>query len=138
MRVVLDANVLVSAVIQAGPSYRIVSTWLDKKSLDVVVCPALLAEVEDVLNRPRLQKWVAPGLADLFMATIRRTSDVVADPVEIEAETRDPDDDYLIALAREHDVDYVVTGDKDLLDWAAQRPPVVTPAAFEQIMIGRT
>ncbi len=125
-------------MIQAGPSYRIVSAWLDEESLDAVVCPALLAEVEDVLNRPRLRKWVAPGLADLFMTTIRRTSDVVSDPVEIEAETRDPDDDYLIALAREHDVDYIVTGDKDLLEWVAQRPPVLSPAAFEQIMIGGT
>lgn len=138
MRVVLDANVLVSAVIQAGPSYRIVRAWLDEKSLDVVACPALLTEVEDVLGRPRLQKWVAPGLADLFMATLRRTGDVVSDPIEVKAETRDADDDYLVALARENGADYIVTGDKDLLEWEAQRPPVVTPAAFESLMGGPT
>ena len=78
MRVVLDANVLISAVIQAGPSYRIVSRWLD-----------------------------------------------------------DADDDYLVALARQHDADYIVTGDKDLLEWDDQVPPAITPAAFEDLLSAR-
>lgn len=137
MRVILDANVLVSAVIQAGSSFRIVSSWLDDESLDVVICPTLLGEVEDVLNRRRLRKWVAPGVADLFMATIRRTGHVVPNPVDIEAETRDPADDYLVALARQHGVDFIVSGDKDLLEWVSQRPPVVTPADFERAWNGQ-
>jgi predicted nucleic acid-binding protein len=58
MRVVLDANVLISAVIQAGPSYRIVSRWLDEAGLDVVICPAVLAEVEKVLRRPMLRTLI--------------------------------------------------------------------------------
>lgn len=94
MKVVLDANVLVSAAIQAGPSYRIVARWLDQGGLEAVVCPALLAEVEDVLDRARLRKRVEPELAQLYMATVRRIADVVADPGSIAAETRDPDDDY--------------------------------------------
>ncbi len=138
VKVVLDANVLVSAAIQAGSSYRIVSAWLDDNSLDVLVCPALLAEVEDVLGRRRLRKFVPTGLADLYLATLRRIVELVPDPVVVEAETRDPDDDYLVALAREHGADYIVTGDKDLLEWAAQRPPVITPAIFERMFIGPT
>lgn len=105
MRVVLDANVLISAVIQAGPSYRIVSRWLDDASLDVVICPALIAEVEEVLRQPRLQKRIEPELADLYLATIRRIAHLVDDPVSIAAVTRDPNDDYLVALARQHDAD---------------------------------
>ncbi len=108
---VLDANVLVSAAIQAGPSYRLVARWLDQGDLEVVICPALLAEVEDVLDRPRLRKRVDPELAQLYMATVRRIADVVTDPAPIEATTRDADDDYLVALAREHGVDWIVTGD---------------------------
>ena len=57
--------------------------------------------------------------------------DLVEDPGEVETETRDPKDDYLIALARTHDVDVVVSGDKDLPEWNEQRPPVMTPADFE-------
>ncbi len=73
-----------------GPSYRIVAKWLDDGALEAVVCPALLAEVEGVLDRPRLRKRGDPGVADLFLATVRRIADVVADPASVVAETRDP------------------------------------------------
>ncbi len=131
---VLDANVLISAGIQAGPSYRIVRAWLDQGHLDVLVCPALLIEVEDVLGRPKLRKRIEPALAELYLATIRRVAETVADPQEIQAATRDPDDDYLVALARTHAADFIVTGDKDLLEWQEQRPPVIAPAAFERLL----
>ena len=137
MRVVLDANVLISAVIQAGPSYRIVSRWLDDAGLDVVICPAVLAEIEEVLRRPRLQKRIEPELADLYLATVRRIAHLVDDPVSIAAATRDSNDDYLVALARQHDADYIVTGDKDLLEWDDQVPPAITPAAFEDLLSAR-
>ena len=86
MKVVLDANVLVSAVIAEGVSYRLVSTWLDRAALDVVLCPALLAEVEDVLGRPMIQRRIDPELAELYLATIQthrrggRRSDVGCRP----------------------------------------------------------
>ena len=50
MRVVLDANVFVSAAIRSGPSHRIVQRWLQGGSFEVVMCPALLAEIDEVLT----------------------------------------------------------------------------------------
>jgi predicted nucleic acid-binding protein len=70
-------------------------------------------------------------------ASIRRIAVVVDDPTSISAATRDPDDDYLVALARQHTVDYIVTGDKDLLEWDDQAPPAITPAAFEDLLSAR-
>jgi len=134
MKVVLDANVLVSAVIAEGASHSLVSRWLDRGALEVVMCPALLAEVEDVLGRPRIQKRVKPELAGLYLATIQRLAELVPDPKSISSHTRDPNDDYLVALAREHGADYIVTGDKDLLEWPEQRPLVITPAAFAELV----
>ena len=96
--------------------------------------PALLAEVEGVLDRPRRRRRVDPGVAHLFLAPVRRIADVVADQASVVAETRDPDDDYLVALAREHGVDWIVTGDKDLLEWEDQKPPAIAPAAFEELL----
>lgn len=61
-------------------------------------------------------------------------ADLAPDPVDVESETRDADDDYLIALARAHDANLIVTGDKDLLEWEVQQPPVITPAAFETML----
>lgn len=127
----------VSAAIAPGPSNRIVTRWLEQGDLDVVACPALLAEVEDVLGRPRIQKRADPKSSQRYLTTIRRIADLVPDPTDVEATTRDVDDDYLVALAREHSADYIVTGDKDLLEWPEQRPPVLTPAAFAELLATR-
>lgn len=103
MRVVLDANTWVSAAIRTGPAHRIVQAWLaGSAAFDVVICPALIAEVEDVLTRrPRVRKLIALDVAEHFVETLRVLADVVPDPAEVEATTRDFDDDYLVALARE-------------------------------------
>ena len=59
----------------------------------------------------------------------------MSDPAEIAVATRDADDDYLIALAREHHAVWIVTGDDDLLDWEEQLPQTIAPAAFERWLI---
>ena len=134
MLVVIDANVFVSAAIQRGASHRIIASWLGGSAeFEVVMCPQLLGEIREVLTtRPRLRKWISLEKATLFVDTIEAVVDLVNDPDEIQTETRDPNDDYLIALARAHDVDAIVSGDKDLLEWQEQRPPVMTPAQFEE------
>lgn len=133
MLVVIDANVFVSAAIQRGASHRIIESWLSGSAdFEVVMCPKLLGEIREVLTtRPRLRKWISPENAMLFVDTVETTVDLVDDPDTIQTETRDSNDDYLIALARTHDVDVIVSGDKDLLDWEGQRPPVMTPVRFE-------
>ena len=133
MLVIIDANVFVSAAIQRGPSHRIIESWLSGTAdFEVVMCPELLGEVREVLTtRPRLRKWISLETAQLFVDTIEVLVDLVDDPDEVQTETRDPNDDYLIVLARVHDVDVIVSGDKDLLEWESQSPPVMTPAQFE-------
>lgn len=97
------------------------------------MCPALLDEIRKVLTtRVRLRKWIGLETATLFVDTIGTLVDLVDDPVRIDAETRDPNDDYLIALARANGVELMGSGDKDLLEWETQRSPVMTPAQFEQ------
>lgn len=132
--VVLDANVFVSAAIQRGSSYRLVESWLTGRAdFEIVMCPALFDEVHEVLlTRPRLRKWVSLETAKLFVSTIETLVDFVDDPGGTRFETRDPTDDYIIALARENDAVLIVSGDKDLLEWEKQDPPVMTPSQFEE------
>lgn len=109
--------------------------WLEREAFELVICPALLDEVREVLTqRPRLRRWIDVDTAEAYLATIEFAADVVADPVDLEARTRDVDDDYLVALALEHSADFIVSGDKDLIEWTEQRPPVITPAQFEDLL----
>lgn len=129
-RVVADTNVLVSAILQPrGASGRILQAWRDGV-IDLVVCPASLRELGDVLARPRLRKRVAAEEAEAFVSLLRGQAELRADPVFEPGLTRDPKDDYIVALAVATRATCIVSGDEDLLSAPDLAPPVFTPADF--------
>jgi predicted nucleic acid-binding protein len=77
---------------------------------------------------------IEPASSRAYLATLRRIAEIVPDPADIGLITRDVDDAYLVALAREHGADYIVTGDKDLLEWPEQRPPLLAPVVFAELV----
>ena len=117
-RIVLDANVLVSAAIAAGRTPgSILGRAVDRAlagDTTVITCPRLLAEVERVLRSQRLARWVERKEVDGVMRWILGGSTLAADPEAIVPVCRDPADDYLVALAR-REAASIVTGDGDLL-----------------------
>ncbi|HUF16161.1 MAG TPA: putative toxin-antitoxin system toxin component, PIN family [Acidimicrobiia bacterium] len=135
MRVVLDSNVLISAAITLGAPHRIVQTWLEAETFELIVCESLLEEVAEVLiERDQMRRWISVDDARLYVERMRTTADVREDPPPGPRLTRDPDDDFVIYLARVSDADVIVSGDGDLLEWPEQNPPVVSPAMFERML----
>ena len=131
MKVVIDANVFISAAIQIGPSHRIVQEWLKNGSFEIIMCDQLLQEIYDVLIlRARLRKWISIEHAHEFVEMISTLINLESDPINSPSILRDRDDDFLVDLARIHDVDFIVSGDKDLLEWVEQRPRVISPSLF--------
>lgn len=128
MRAVLDANVLVSALLsRTGSPARLVEHWLSGE-LEIVVCPTLLDEVERTLAAPKLRA-VDPSDATRFVSLLRDLAEVVDDPAaEPTVRSDDPDDDYLIALAERERVP-LVSGDGHLLALRG-RIPVSSPREF--------
>lgn len=111
-RVVIDPGVLVSAFIflkKAAPAL-LVDAVLDG-NLDVLVCPALIAELTDVLGREKFAAHTAEGRATAYIVTLCDQATIVEDAAPGSARAADADDDYLIALAQAHGVDAVVSGD---------------------------
>lgn len=92
-----------------------------------MISETVLQELEEVLHRPKLSRRVTPSERDEYLARVRLQADVVHDPGGSEGATRDPDDDYLVALARRERVDAIVSGDKDLVEVGLEDPPVWTP-----------
>jgi putative PIN family toxin of toxin-antitoxin system len=103
IRVVLDANVLVSAALARNPaasSVRAFDALLDER-IEVVGCPALLGEVASVLGRDRLRRYLSIDEARRFVADLAAVMTLAADPPPPHpAVCRDPGDDYLVALAQ--------------------------------------
>jgi len=78
-----------------------------------------------VLARPKLRRWIALDDAVALVDALGREADLRPDPGAPPRRVRDPDDDYLVALA-EVTGSVIVTGDDDLL-MADLTPPAITP-----------
>jgi putative PIN family toxin of toxin-antitoxin system len=126
VRVVIDPGVVVSAMIsERGAPGRLLLAW-DAGEFELVVSPMLLAELERVLSRPDIHRRITREHAVRVIRALRSGAIEAPDPGEQPSVTRDPKDDYLVALARAAGADFIVSGDRDLLE-ADVRPAVLTP-----------
>lgn len=129
MRAVVDVNLLVSGVLSAkGRPAEILRASRDGH-FELVVSEELLAELQRTLAYPKLRKRIPAEKAASFINWVRDHGTVAEDPTSPPAvSSRDPDDDYLLALAISRSA-YLVTGDNDLLVLSDDLP-ILTPAQF--------
>ena len=136
-RAVLDTNVLVSALISPGGASAQLLLELRSGAFELIVSPLPLAELREVLGRDKFRRYVSEAEADAYVALIRSEAVVRADPrPSAEPLSADPDDEYLIDLARDAQADALVTGDAHLLDLRAIIP-AMTPAEFLETLPDR-
>lgn len=90
--------------------------------------PTLLAELNDVLARPRLASRLDSAARRRLRGALEAAPVIQEEPAQ--PVSRDPKDDYLVALARSSGADFLISGDKDLTDLVGVLPPVMTPAAL--------
>ena len=130
MRVVLDTNVVVSALIWGGTPERLIEL-AGEGILDLVTTEALLAELAGILARPKFaQKLEQKNLsAAEIVARYRELAETV-EPASIEVATlRDPDDEAVIACAIAAHAELIVSGDRDLLVLKAHESIRIVDAA---------
>ncbi len=133
MRVVLDTSVIVSGLISPhGAPAQIIARWLDD-DFTLLYTPAMLAELEDVLNCAWLHERLVhvPNRIPDFLLAVRVLGELVKGYVNVAGQARDPFDEMFLACAALGQADYVVSVDKDLL--ALRRygeTEIVTPAEF--------
>ena len=133
-RVVLDPSVLVSAVLSSsGAPAEILDRWRGGE-FDLIVSPLLLNELEDVLLRPKFAAIVEEDDVRAYVDALAGEGLLVRDPPEPEQRTRDPDDDYIVALAIEAAAEAIVSGDADLLELENPPLPVLTPRQFVELL----
>jgi len=129
-RAVLDPNVLVSALISpAGASARLLLEFR-AGAFELVSSPQLLAELDEVLRREKFRRYATEAEVEAYVDLLRRESIVVDDPDPTpERLGEDPDDEYLITLARAARVEALVSVDPHLIRLRRQIP-ALTPREF--------
>ena len=128
MRVVLDVNVLVSALLsRAGAPGRLLALWLEG-AFELVVSEELLTELGRALAYPKLRAYISREDAAAFIELLRATASVFVDPDHPDHISSDQGDDYLLALAKAS-ASILVSGDGHLLA-LAPKLPIQAPGAF--------
>ena len=111
IKVVIDTNVFVSGALWKGAPHKVLNLWAEGK-FKLVVSHEIVVEYEAVLNRLLNHQQ---DLVNRILATVRLHSDYVQ-AVELKTSIcRDPNDEMFLSAAFAGNVDYVVSGDKDLL-----------------------
>jgi putative PIN family toxin of toxin-antitoxin system len=109
---------LQAATSDQGPAFACLS-FVESNVVRRYLSPAILAEVRDVLTRPKiLAKFphLTPERVDLFLQKLASISIVTADVPDAGVALRDPDDLPYLSLALATNAGYVVSRDRDLLD----------------------
>lgn len=132
MRLVLDTNVLLSGIAYPGSvPGKIVTAWRHG-SVEVFLSPYILNELRRVLPRLRARHGMTDAEIDDLIDILQIQAEILT-PDPVADAIRDTNDlpivGTLAAGLRLHTVDYLITGDKDLLA-LSDRYPIVTPADF--------
>lgn len=136
MRVVIDTNVIISALLKAtSPPALVVRAALGAEC-EWLTSADLLAELARVLALPRIQRQAGfdSARAARFVRRIEAYATRVTPTRTIDV-SRDPDDNRVLEAAVAGEADYIVTGDRDLLELALfEGIRIVTPADFVNVL----
>lgn len=134
MRVILDTNILLSALLTPlGAPAKLLDAW-ERKTITLVACDALIEEFREVAGRPFFRARLRTSVAELLAAGLRDFSSYCRDLPSGPA-APDPKDSYLLALAEASHAEFLVTGDKELLGLRQHKSTrIVTPAAMIDIL----
>lgn len=137
IRVVLDANVFVSAVLNPrGIPAQILTAWRAER-FHLVISEAILEEIARVLHHPRILKrhrWREERIR-VFIEDLAHLAILTPEELKLKAIAEDPSDNRYLECAIEGEADYLVSGDQHLLGLGTyQKISILTPRAFLEVL----
>jgi len=131
MSIVVDTNIVISALLFGGPPGELATLWRAGE-LDPIFSKEILNEYIKVLAYPKFS--LSESEIDFLLKRELLPYFRVVDTSKIQLKniiTADPDDDKFIICALADECDLIISGDKHLLDLGSYRNiEIITPAAF--------
>lgn len=109
MRVVLDTNVLLSALISPHGSPNIIYRAWRSAKFEVVTSNMQLDELRRASRYPKFKSILQPARVGTMINNLQHA--IILDRLDISAEADDPNDAFLISMSIAGNADYLVTGD---------------------------
>lgn len=111
MRVIVDTNILLSALINPhGLPAQLIDAWRGGR-FELITSRDQLLELGEVARRPELRKYVIPARAGRFINDLCELATVLSRLPRVDR-SRDPGDNFLLAMAEASGAEYLVSGDK--------------------------
>ena len=136
IRAVIDTSILIRALIKPRGTVGPVLQGLRNADYQLLYSDPLLAELAEVLARPRLRAkygLTTEDIATVLSLILLRGEPVV--PARRIGVCRDPTDNMVLEAAVAGQADVVVSGDKDLLTLSPfEAIPILSPAAFLRML----
>jgi len=115
MKIVVDANMFISALIWDGNPESVIDRAADRSDL-LFISDAIVDEIERTLRKPKFGR--SEDRVVSFVSYIKKIGKTVTISPQhrITGVCRDPDDDKYIECALAAGADYIISGDRDLLE----------------------
>jgi hypothetical protein len=129
-RIIIDTNVWISFLI--GKELQNLKGLIVNDKIKIISTDQLINEIKLVTSRDKLKKYFNQDKVTDLISLL----DILTHKVKlkkIDKICRDPKDDFLLALSKESKANYLITGDKDLLDIKVYvRTKIVTVKQFKE------
>ncbi|RLF60637.1 MAG: putative toxin-antitoxin system toxin component, PIN family [Thermoplasmata archaeon] len=131
IRVVLDTNVIISAIFWRGSPYRVMKKALQRDFI-LVISPDILEEVSERLKyKFDLPRDEIETLTNILLSY----SDIVEPTTKVNVVKADENDNKIIECAIDGEADFIVTGDHHLLELKSYKSiKIITPAEFLELL----
>ncbi|MBW8333721.1 MAG: putative toxin-antitoxin system toxin component, PIN family [Prolixibacteraceae bacterium] len=112
-KIIVDTNIWISFLI--GKNLKGLQNQIDSKFIKIITCNEQLQELSEVFKKPKIKKYFLKDQIVEFFELLEESSVnfTISSSTTI---CRDPKDNYLISLAIDSEADFLITGDKDLLE----------------------
>jgi putative PIN family toxin of toxin-antitoxin system len=112
LKLIIDTNLWVSFLI--SNTHRKLDALLIENKVILLFSEALITEVEQTISKPRLKKYFSENALQEMLEVFEPYIELI-EVRSIVSVCRDPDDNFLLALAKDGKANYLITGDQDLL-----------------------
>jgi putative PIN family toxin of toxin-antitoxin system len=138
IRAVLDINVMVSAIILSrGIPFTIWLAW-QSQQFELISSDGILLELQEKLELPKISERYAISSQDIsaILSLLRSQARLIQVPVsEQRPVTIDPEDNLVLATGRLAQAEYLVTGDRGLLDLVEYKGmKIISPREFVELL----
>ncbi|GMQ31845.1 putative toxin-antitoxin system toxin component, PIN family [Algoriphagus taiwanensis] len=110
MRVVLDTNILISALIKQGSSSIILNKVIEGNQVKICLSDAVWDEYQQVLKRPKFSKYPQFVENSLFLLHFLKNHSLYFQPKRKVSLIKDQSDNKFLELCLESKADYLITG----------------------------